>query len=171
MISKPVLLNNFKRVIGTNTDYLLMEERVYGLFNDANGKPTKLDKEILDIALKALPKNIIDNIEDVEGSGSWKTSGVSPSSVSNKGQSRGVIEYTMIGIYFKEPIGRQKVTILTVGLRKRTSGPGTGYLFMEVSGGWNQSMPDSACAIEFMADNPSDQLKKLFDEKIKLFIQ
>jgi hypothetical protein len=145
----------------------LNEERVYGMFNDAQGKPTKLDNEILDIALKALPKNIIDNIEDVEGSGALKNTGISPPSVSNKGQSRGVIEYTMITIFFKEPMGRQKITNLTVGLRKRTSGPGTGYLFLEVSGGWNRSMPGSAAAIEFWMDNPADQLRKLFDEKIK----
>jgi hypothetical protein len=150
----------------------LNEGRVYGLFNDNNGKPTKLDKEILDIALKALPKNVIDNIEDVEGSGSWKTTGISPSTVSNKGQSRGVVEYTMIGISLKSPMGRQKVTHITVGLRKRTSGPGTGYFYMEVSGGWDKSMPDSACAIEFGGwGDPADTLKKLFEEKIKIYIQ
>jgi hypothetical protein len=147
-------------------DEFLNEERVYGMFNDAQGNPTKLDKEILDIALKALPKEIIDNIEEVEGSGARKNAGISPPTVSNKGQSRGEIEYTMIGIYFKEPIGRSKITHLAVGLRKRTSGPGTGYLYLEVSGGWNRSMPGSACAIEFMMDNPADRLKTLFDEKI-----
>jgi hypothetical protein len=143
----------------------LKEEQVFGMFNDAQGKPTKLDKEILDIALGALPKNIINNIDDVEGSGARKSSGISPSSVSNKGQSRGEIEYTMINISFKEDMGRQKIKNLTVGLRKRTSGPGTGYLFMEVDGGWNRSMPETAAAIEFWMDNPSEQLKKLFDDR------
>ena len=33
----------------------LNEERVYGMFNDAQGKPSKLSQEILDICMKGLP--------------------------------------------------------------------------------------------------------------------
>ena len=146
-------------------DEFLNEERVYGMFNDAQGKPTKLDKEILDIALKALPKEVVNNIEDVEGSGTLKNTGISPPTVSNKGQSRGEIEYTMITLYLAKEMGKQKIKHITIGLRKRTSGPGTGYLYMEVDGGWNNSMPDSACAIEFW-DDAAHFLRKLYDEKI-----
>ena len=36
------------------------EARVYGMFNDSQGKPSKLSQEILDICLKGLPKYVID---------------------------------------------------------------------------------------------------------------
>ena len=36
----------------------LNEERVYGMFNDSQGKPSKLSQEILDICLKGLPKYV-----------------------------------------------------------------------------------------------------------------
>lgn len=168
MISKPILLNNFKRVIGANTDYLLMEERVYGLFNDSQGKPSKLSKEILDICLKGLPKEIIDNIKEVEAAGYFKTNMVSPSTVSNKGQSRGENDYTTIDLIFEKPMGKNKITHMSIGLRKRTSGPGTGYLAISI-GSNHHSIPNGEHAIEFRF-NPEDSLRKLYDEKFKPLI-
>jgi hypothetical protein len=145
------------------------EERVYGMFNDNQGKPSKLSKEILDICIKGLPKNIIDEIESIEAAGYFKTEMVSPSSVSNKGQSRGVIDYIAIGLIFNGPIGRNKITHMTVGLRKRTSGPGTGYLAIEIRSSGHE-IPNGEHAIEWM-DRPEQALEKLYNEKIKPLMQ
>ena len=138
--------------------------RVYGMFNDHNGKPTKLSKEILDICMKGLPKKLTDNISDVTGAG-WKDQMVTPPTTSNKGQSRGEVEYTTIVLNFIEPVGKNEITHITVGLRKRTSGPGTGYLAMEVGSG-GHTVTDGEHAIEFM-DRPDEFLGKLYKEKIE----
>ena len=143
------------------------EEREFGMFNGDMGKPTKLDKEVLDIALKGLPSKITKNIKEVEGSGAYKSVAISPPTVSNKGQSRGEIEYTTIYIYLDKPMGRNKVEGITVGLRKRTSGPGTGYLYMSVKPDQHHSFgPDAEGAIEFI-DDPSYFLQKLYNQKFK----
>lgn len=141
--------------------------RVYGMFNDHNGKPTKLSKEILDICMKGLPKKVTDNISDVTGAG-WKETMISPTTVSNKGQSRGEIEYTTIVLNFIEPMGKD-ITHMTVGLRKRTSGPGTGYLAIELSAG-GHTVDDGEHAIEFM-DNPEKFLGKLYQEKFESLLK
>ena len=109
------------------------EARVYGMFNDSQGKPSKLSQEILDICLKGLPKYVIDNIESVEASGYSKTAMVSPPTISNKGQSRGENDYNTIVLIFKKPMGKSKTTELTVGLRKRTSGPGAAIEFYDAA--------------------------------------
>ena len=143
------------------------ENRVYGMFTDDQGKPTKLDKELLDIALKGLPSNIVKNIDAVEANGYGKSSAISPPTVSNKGQSRGEIEYHKIGIGLLKPMGKNKITAITLGLRKRTSGPGTGYLFMKVAPDWRHNLgPDAEGAIEFWED-PASFLQKLYNEKFK----
>ena len=143
------------------------ENRVYGMFTDDQGKPGKLDKELLDIALKGLPSNIVKNIDAVEANGYGKSSAISPPTVSNKGQSRGTIEYHKIGIGLLKPMGKNKITAITLGLRKRTSGPGTGYLFMKVAPDWRHNLgPDAEGAIEFW-DDPSHFLQKLYNEKFK----
>ena len=143
------------------------ENRVYGMFTDDQGKPGKLDKELLDIALKGLPSNIVKNIDAVEANGYGKSSAISPPTVSNKGQSRGEIEYHKIGIGLLKPMGRNKITAITLGLRKRTSGPGTGYLYMKVAPDWRHTLgPDAEGAIEFW-DDPATTLNKLYNEKFK----
>jgi hypothetical protein len=142
-------------------------DRAYGMFNDHNGKPSKLSKEILEFCMKGLPKKITDKINDVTSAG-WKDSMVSPPSVSNKGQSRGEIEYTTIMLNFVEAIGKNKITNMTVGLRKRTSGPGTGYIAAQVHAG-QRHVPAGEHAIEFM-DDPSKALEKLYDEKLRAFL-
>jgi hypothetical protein len=171
MISKPIILNNFKRTVATNTDYLLNEafpgwdrNRVYGIFNDHNGKPTKISKEIWEFCQKGLPKSIIDKISDVTGAG-WEDEMVSPPTVSNRGQSRGSISYKTIVLNFIEPIGRNKITAMTVGLRKGTSGPSTGYLAVEVHAS-GHTIPTGEHAIEWM-DHPEEALEKLYNEKFK----
>ena len=141
------------------------ENRVYGMFTDDQGKPGKLDKELLDIALKGLPSKIVKNIDAVEANGYGKSSAISPPSVSNKGQSRGTIEYHQIGIGLLKPMGKNKITAITLGLRKRTSGPGTGYLYMKVAPDWRHNLgPDAEGAIEFWED-PASFLQKLYNEK------
>ena len=143
------------------------ENRVYGMFTDDQGKPTKLDKELLAIALKGLPSKIVKNIDAVEANGYGKSSHISPPTVSNKGQSRGEIEYHTIGIGLLKPMGKNKITAITLGLRKRTSGPGTGYLYMKVAPDWRHTLgPDAQGAIEFW-DDPSYFLQKLYNEKFK----
>ena len=73
----------------------------------------------------------------------------------------------MIYIYLDKPMGRNKIEGITVGLRKRTSGPGTGYLYMAVKPDAHHSFgPDAEGAIEFW-DDPSSFLQKLYNEKFK----
>jgi hypothetical protein len=142
------------------------EERVYGMFNDSQGKPSKLSQEILDICLKALPKYLIDNIESVEAAGYSTTSLVSPPTVSNKGQSMGFNEYTTITLIFKKPMGKSKTTELQVGLRKRTSGPGTGYLAVKPTADGHYVLPEQSAAIEFY-DAAPERLSDLYKSKLE----
>jgi hypothetical protein len=142
------------------------EERVYGMFNDSQGKPSKLSQEILDICLKALPKYVIDNIESVEAAGYSTSELLSPPTVSNKGQSRGVNEYTTIVLIFKNPMGRSKTTELMVGLRKRTSGPGTGYLAVKPTAKGHYVLPEHSAAIEFY-DAAPERLAELYKNTLE----
>lgn len=142
------------------------EARVYGMFNDSQGKPSKLSQEILDICLKGLPKYVIDNIESVEASGYFKTSMVSPPTVSNKGQSRGETDYTAIVLIFKKPMGKSKTTELQVGLRKRTSGPGTGYLAVKPTANGHYVLPEQSVAIEFY-DAAPERLGQLYAQSLE----
>ena len=95
---------------------------------------------------------------------------ISPPTVTNKGQSRGVIEYTVIEVIMKEHIGKSKITNFSVGIRKRTSGHDTGYLVISVHSE-SGALPagPGAVAIEFWND-PDEWLKKLFDNEIKKYI-
>jgi hypothetical protein len=145
------------------------EARVYGMFNDSQGKPSKLSQEILDICMKGLPKTITDNIESVEAAGYGKTNMISPPTISNKGQSRGYNDYTSIILIFQKPIGRNKVTEMTVGLRKRTSGPGTGYIAVDLTAN-GHDIPGAETAVEFWSDDAQYFLEKLYNEKIKAFL-
>ena len=142
------------------------EERVYGMFNDAQGKPSKISQEILDICLKGLPKYVIDNIESVEAAGYGKTSLVSPPSISNKGQSMGFNDYTTICLIFKSPMGKSKTTELVVGLRKRTSGPGTGYIAVKPTASGHYVLPNQSDAIEFY-DAAAERLGDLYKNTLE----
>ena len=145
---------------------ILNEERVYGMFNDSQGKPSKLSQEILDICLKGLPKYVIDNIESVEAAGFFKTSMISPPTVSNKGQSRGENDYTAITLIFKKPMGKSKTTELQVGLRKRTSGPGTGYIGVKPTADGHYVLPEHTAAIEFY-DAAPERLGDLYKNTLE----
>ena len=151
---------------GNLVESAMNEERVYGMFNDSQGKPSKLSQEILDICLKALPKYVIDNIESVEASGYSTTSLVSPPTISNKGQSMGYNEYTTIILIFKKPMGKSKTTELQVGLRKRTSGPGTGYLAVKPTADGHYVLPEQSAAIEFY-DAAPERLSDLYKSKLE----
>ena len=73
----------------------------------------------------------------------------------------------MIHIGLLKPMGKNKIMGISLGLRKRTSGPGTGYLFMKVVPDWRHTLgPDAEGAIEFW-DDPSHFLNKLYNEKFK----
>jgi hypothetical protein len=150
-------------------DEFLNEERVFGMFNDSQGKPSKLSQEILDICMKGLPKKITDQIEEVEASGFFKSEMNTPPTTSNRGQSRGVADYTSIVIVFKKPLGKGNVDSLEVGIRKRTSGPGTGYLAVAPFSGGSRVLPEKSIAIEWM-DSPEAQLTRLYDENLKNII-
>ena len=145
---------------------ILNEERVYGMFNDSQGKPSKLSQEILDICLKGLPKYVIDNIESVEAAGFFKTSMISPPTVSNKGQSRGENDYTAKTLIFKKPMGKSKTTELQVGLRKRTSGPGTGYIGVKPTADGHYVLPEHTAAIEFY-DAAPERLGDLYKNTLE----
>jgi hypothetical protein len=146
-------------------DNFLTEAKVYGMFNDSQGKPSKLSTEILDIVLKGLPKYVVNNIEEVEAAGYSKVEMATPSTISNKGQSRGYADYTSIIVIFKNPMGSSKTTHLEIGLRKRTSGPGTGYIALKPTSNYNQILPNRSVAIEFY-DDPAEALGRLFSEQL-----
>jgi hypothetical protein len=59
---------------------------------------TKIDSEILELALKCLPKNVVDSIESVEGHGSWSQTFETPPNIKNK---TGVTSYNFISLEFK----------------------------------------------------------------------
>jgi len=130
---------------------------------------SKIDSEILQLALKGLPKNVTDSIESVEGHGSWTQTFETPANIKN---SSGAISYNYIELIFNKPIG--KMTKLLVGLRKRTSGPGTGYIMLRPGTGTNSPFVNisliksyyGAVATEFYYD-PIVELKELYDKQIK----
>jgi hypothetical protein len=159
-------INSISRDRVKSGKLIINEERVYGMFNDNQGKPSKISQEILDICLKALPKYVIDNIESVEASGYFKTNLVSPPTVSNKGQSRGENDYTTIVLIFKNPMVKSKTTELMVGLRKRTSGPGTGYIAVKPTADGHYVLPEHSAAIEFY-DAAPERLAELYKNSLE----
>ncbi len=144
----------------------LNENVGYGLFNDAQGKPSKLSKEILNIPLKGLPKYVINNIQEGEAAGYSKSSMATPSTLSKKGPSTGYLDYTSIVLIFKKPMGSSKTTHLEVGLRKGTSGPGTGYIALKPTADYHRVLPESSIAIEFYT-NQEEALGNLFSERLE----
>jgi hypothetical protein len=139
-------------------------------FNDSNGNPNAISKEILGYVEKAFPAKVLSAIESVEPNGYNSMS--SPGTVTNKGQARGVREYQTIKLLIKDGgIGKSKVSSITVGLVKRTSGPGTGYIAISANNYQYSSanhilldsIPNYSVAKEFY-DNAAERLKQLFDE-------
>lgn len=139
-------------------------------FNDSNGNPNKISKEILGYVEKAFPSKLLSAVESVEPNGYNSMS--SPGSVTNKGQATGVREYQTITLLFPQGgFGKSKVSSITIGLVKRTSGPGTGYIAIKAnhyqgnSGGHIlfDKLPNWSIAKEFY-DNADQRLKELYDE-------
>ena len=142
-------------------------------FNDTNGNPNAISKEILGYVLKAFPANVLSAVESVEPNGYNSMS--SPGTVTSKGQARGVREYQTITLLIKDGgIGKSKVSSITVGLVKRTSGRGTGYIAIKANNYQYgnpghillDSIPNYSVAKEFY-DNAEERLKQLFDEVLK----
>lgn len=132
---------------------------------------SKIDDEILQITLKALPKTVIDEIKEVEGHGAWSQTFETPPNIKNKS---GVTSYNFITLEFKKPIG--KMSSLSVGLRKRTSGPLTGYLVLIPYTNTRHNSPHvtilpgyGGIATEFYGDleDSADSLRELYNDKIK----
>lgn len=141
-------------------------------FNDNMGSPTSTSKELLTIVMKALPRDLIDAVSEVEPNGISNM--ISPSTVSKKGVGIGTNDYKTITLIFDELYGKQKISSLTIGIRKGTSGPGTGYLAMSGTKKKNYVLMDDkqhqSCAIEFYSEEPWKQLKKLFDDEVAKYI-
>lgn len=115
-------------------------------------RPDKTSNEILYLIIKALPKNITDAIKYVEPNGNRDMA--TPPTISNKGQSRGSIGYKSVELGFEK--GKTQFSDgLTIGLRKRTSGPFTGYIAIYGHG--------KEAATEFF-DNPIEALKELYNK-------
>jgi len=162
------MLNNFRRVISTNTDYLINESLN---FNDNQGTPNQTSKEILDLVRKAFPKKILDSVSEIEPN--HNSNMICPPSVKIKGAGYGSIDYKSIILIFDKPIGKSKIDSLTIGIRKRTSGPNTGYLAIKGTKDNGsilmETVPNNSVSIEFY-DNAEEMLKKLFDEELTKYI-
>jgi hypothetical protein len=144
-------------------------------FNDSNGNPNAISREILGYVEKGLPAKILSAVESVEPNGYNAMS--SPATVTNKGQARGVRDYQTITLLIKEGgIGKSKISAITVGIVKRTSGPGTGYIAIKANHYQGSSpghilldtTPNFSVAKEFSdwgdGGGPAERLKQLFDE-------
>lgn len=139
-------------------------------FNDSNGNPNATSKEILGYVEKAFPSKVLSAVESVTPNSYDIMS--SPGTVTNKGQSTGVREYKTITLEFPDGgFGKSKISSIKVGLVKRTSGPGTGYIAISANHYQGSSsghilldkLPNYSVAKEFY-DNASDCLKELFNE-------
>ena len=129
-------------------------------FNDDRGNATSISKEIVSIVEKSFPSSILDKVDSVEPNGYGLMS-----TPQNKSR-----EYKTVTLIFKKQIGKSNISSLTIGLIKRTSGPGTGYLAIKGSRDGNHilldKLPHDSASIEFY-DNSEEQLSKLFNETIK----
>jgi hypothetical protein len=145
-------------------------------FNDSQGNPNAISKEILGYIEKVFPAKVLAAVESVEPNGYSLMS--SPVTVTNKGQARGSRDYQTITLLIKEGgIGKSKVSSITVGLVKRTSGPGTGYIAIKANHYQGSSpnhilldnIPNNSVAKEFY-DNAPDRLKELYNEVLEKYI-
>lgn len=139
-------------------------------FNEHNGNPNKISKEILGYVEKAFPGKLLSAVESVTPN--MYDSMSSPGTVTNKGQATGVREYQTISLEFpKGGFGKSKISSITIGLVKRTSGPGTGYIAIKANHYQGSSphhilldkLPNRSIAKEFY-DSADERLKQLYDE-------
>jgi hypothetical protein len=117
-----------------------------------------------------MPKNILDNIESygaVWGDESYPV----PSHIGKGGgNTTGYVAYKVIEISFKNPIGKSKVTNMIVGIRKRTSGPDTGYLVIDLSASHYRVLLKPVTG-EFWSENPEDKLKEMFNKEVESYLK
>ena len=126
-------------------------------------KPSKISLEIFDIIKNSLSDKFLDAVKYIEPN-RYDTL-ISPPTVSNKGQSRGVNEYKTIDFTFKEPYGHFKIKGMTVGLKKGTSGRDTGYIAVKLN------LPNEYVekAIEFQW-GAKDSFQKLYDNELEKYL-
>ena len=142
-------------------------------FNDQNGNPSKISKELAKIVETGLPKKVVKQITELEPN--YKELMVSPNAASKKGVGTGETEYKAIGVMF-DNAKKGKLKFMTVGIRKRTSGPGTGYIAISASTDNHHSIElgpynpgRNSVATEFY-DNAPEVLGKLFQTYLVKYI-
>lgn len=140
----------------------LFEDFAADLSQKWDDKPSKISREIFDLVEKVFPQHVLKAADSISGNG-YDTM-VSPPSVSNKGQSRGVNEYKTISFYYREPYGKNKIRNILVGLRKGTSGRDTGYIAVKMT----LDSKHVEHAIEF-AWEPVEALEKLYTEEFEKY--
>ena len=147
-------------------------------FNDLNGNPSKISKEIANIIQKALPSKVLKNISELEPN--YNETMASPHDASKKGVGTGFVEYKGIGVIMKDP-KPDKLSGFTVGIRKRTSGPGTGYIAIKGSIKKKNSLDHQipigdyknnySVATEFWVDGMAEEkLRELFDKYLAKYL-
>ena len=126
-------------------------------------KPSKISLEIFDIIKDSLSDKFLDAVKYIEPNRYDQL--ISPPTVSNKGQSRGVNEYKTIDFTFKEPYGHFKIKGMTVGLKKGTSGRDTGYISVKLN------LPNEYVenAVEFSWE-PKKAFQKLYDTELEKYL-
>jgi len=149
-----------------------LDESLYTEAVDFTDRPSKISKEIFDIAKKGLPKDIISNIKSIHPNNISLLA--SPSSGSKKGVGTGEVEYKTIILDFKEPMGKANVTSLEIGIRKGTSGPGSGYVVITGSKDGNHYLIDNnprSFAAYYIYDGAPEKLSNLFNTHIKKYFK
>jgi len=164
-------LHNFKEFLAIDETIILPINELE--FNDANGNPSKISKELANIIQKGLPKNIVKQITELEPN--YREIMASPSPAGKKGVGTGETEYKAIGVFFGNS-KKGKLHFLTIGIRKRTSGPGTGYIAISASTDQRHSIElgpynpgRNSVAAEFY-DNAPEELGKLFQTHLAKYI-
>lgn len=77
---------------------------------------------------------------------------------------------TVLTVILSEPVGKSKISYFTVGIRKRTNGPDTGYLAISAeSESGRLPLDKGSCAIAYW-DDPAEWLRKLYDKEIKKYM-
>lgn len=128
---------------------------------------TKTDRELIALANKALPKSIMDRVAKIDAGGSWQRQFNTPKTVSKKGASYGALGFNVITLIFDSKIGPNKIGELIVGIRKRTSGPLTGYIGLKPEAASKDLIHDGV-SYEYYNDEV-DTLKELYDKEIAKF--
>jgi len=152
-------------------------------FNDLNGNPSKISKEIAKLIQKGLSSKVIKEISELEPN--YNETMASPNAASKKGVGTGFVEYKGVGVILKDP-KPGKLTSFTVGIRKRTSGPGTGYVAirgsikksnsldhqLDLASGGGSYQNNYSVATEFWSgeSHAAEKLGELFDKYLAKYV-